>query len=101
MRRPVALALVLLGRLFVPASVARAEAPVASGGRVNNLKVLSDKVDDVTTVENLLKSFLRPGMSDQQRARAIWSAVVKYRHQTPRPTRPWRPTGRRTTRSRS
>jgi hypothetical protein len=67
------------------AGVAWAEVPVASGGRVNNLKVLSDKVDDVTTVENLLKSFVRPGMTDQERARAIWAAVVKYRHQAPPP----------------
>ena len=58
------------------APAARAE------GRVNNLKVLSDKVDDVTTVENILRSFVRPGMTDEERSRAIWTAVVKYRHQT-------------------
>ena len=53
-----------------------------SPGRVNNLKVLSDKIDDVTTVENILRSFVRPGMSDEERSKAIWTAVVKYRHQT-------------------
>ena len=42
--------------------------PVA-GGRINQLKVLSDKIDDVTTVENILRSFVRPGMSDQDVAR--------------------------------
>ena len=51
-------------------------------GRINNLKVLSDKIDDVTTVENILRSFVRPGMSDEERSKAIWTAVVKYRHQT-------------------
>ncbi len=35
---------------------------------MNQLKVLSDKIDDVTTVENIVKSFAKPGMSDQDRA---------------------------------
>src|SRR5262245_10102668 len=55
------------------------------GGRVNQLKVLSDKIDDVTTVENLVKSFTQPGMSDQERAKGLWTAIVKYRHQTAPP----------------
>lgn len=55
------------------------------GGRVNQLKVLSDKIDDVTTVENIVKSFAKPGMSDQERAKALWTAVIKYRHQTAPP----------------
>ena len=49
------------------------------------MKVLSDKIDDVTTVENIVKSFVKPGMSDQKRAEALWRAVVKYRHQTTPP----------------
>jgi hypothetical protein len=53
-----------------------------TGGRVNQLKVLSDKIDDVTTVENIVKSFAKPGMSDQDRSKALWTAIVKYRHQT-------------------
>ena len=57
----------------------------AAKTRLNNLKVLSDKVDDVTTVENILRSFVRPGMTDQERARAIWTAAVKYRHQAVAP----------------
>jgi hypothetical protein len=55
------------------------------GGRVNQLKVLSDRVDDVTTIENIVKSFVKPGMSDQKRAEALWKAVVKYRNQTAPP----------------
>ncbi len=49
------------------------------------MKVLSDKIDDVTTVENIVKSFVKPGMSDQERRRRCWRAVVKYRHQTTPP----------------
>ena len=65
-------------------SVLWAADPVA-GARVNNLKVLSDKTDDVTTVENILKSFTKPGMTDAERAKGIWTAIVKYRHQTTPP----------------
>lgn len=62
-------------------SAAAADAP-RTQGRLNNLKVLSDNVDDVTTVENIVRSFAKPGMSDAERSRALWMAVVKYRHQT-------------------
>src|SRR5947209_8256128 len=70
--------------MFFTGAAAAGDAP-AGGGRVNNLKVLSDKIDDVTTAENVLKSFVRPGMSDADRARALWTAAVKYRHQTAPP----------------
>src|SRR4051794_10899945 len=85
MSRPAAFAVALLGGLALTVAAVRADEPGARGGRVNNLKVISDKVDDVTTVENFLKSFVRPGMTDRERARAIWSGVVKYRHQAPPP----------------
>lgn len=68
--------------LLISSPSARADEPTTRGARVHNLKVLSDQIDDVTTVENILKSFVKPGMKDDERARAIWTAVVKYRHQT-------------------
>ena len=57
--------------LTVPAFVRAEEKPgsLPPAGRINNLKVLSDKIDDVTTVENILRSFVRPGMSDEERRR--------------------------------
>jgi hypothetical protein len=55
------------------------------GGRVNQLKVLSDKIDDVTTVENIVKSFAKPGTSDQERAKGLWKAIIRHRHQTTPP----------------
>lgn len=55
------------------------------GGRINNLKVLSDRIDDVTTADNILRSFVKPGMSDFKRSKALWTAAVKYRHQTSPP----------------
>ena len=33
------------------------------GARINGLRVLSDKIDDVTTPEAILKSFVKPGMT--------------------------------------
>jgi hypothetical protein len=75
------LALTLLLTSVLP--VAAADPP--AGARLHNLKVLSDRVDDVTTAENILSSFAKPGMSDAERARAIWTAAVRYRHQAPPP----------------
>ena len=66
-------------------SMAQVHGTAEQGGRINQLKVLSDKIDDVTTVENTVKSFIRPGMSDQKRAEALWRAIVKYRYQTTPP----------------
>jgi hypothetical protein len=68
----------------IPARAQSSEKP-AGGGRVNQLKVLSDKIDDVTTVENIIKSFVKPRTSDQERSKALWTAIVKYRHQTTPP----------------
>src|SRR5690242_6823663 len=71
------------GLILVSVGTARAaDRGPQGGGRVNNLKVLSDKVDDVTTVENILRSFVRPGMSDAERSKALWTAAVRYRHQS-------------------
>jgi hypothetical protein len=77
-----AVLLAIIAAAVVTAGAAAGDAPESGGGRVNNLKVLSDKIDDVTTAENILKSFVRPGMSDAERAKALWTAAVKYRHQT-------------------
>jgi hypothetical protein len=66
-------------------SLTQAQERAAGGARVNQLKVLSDKIDDVTTVENIVKSFAKPGMSDQDRAKGLWKAIIRYRHQTTPP----------------
>jgi hypothetical protein len=82
-------AILLAGAIGLAAATASVHAQSADrssgGGRVNQLKVLSVKIDDVTTVENIVKSFTRRGMSDQDRSAALWRAIVKYRHQTAPP----------------
>jgi len=64
-------------------------APIAFGadepGVVTHIKVLSDKSEDVTTLEDWKKTYIKDGMSDQDKAIAIWKTVVKYRHQTTPP----------------
>ena len=59
-----------------------ADTPV---GVVSHIKVISDKVEDVTTLADWKKTYITDGMSDQDKAIAIWKSVVKYRHQTAPP----------------
>ena len=62
-----------------------AAAEAAGVGVVSNVKVLSDKVEDVSSLEAWKASNIKPGMTDEQKAVAIWKTVVKYRHQTAPP----------------
>jgi hypothetical protein len=50
-------------------------------GVVCNIKVVSDKVPDVSSLEAWRRSFIKPGMSDEEKALAIWRSVVMFRHQ--------------------
>ena len=55
-----------------------ADAPV---GVVCNVKVLSDKIEDVSSIDAWRQSFIKPGMTDREKGLAIWETVVKFRHQ--------------------
>ena len=61
-----------------------AELP-AKAGVVSHIKVLSDKVDDVSSLEAWKASCIKPGMTNEEKGIAIWRTVVKYRHQTAPP----------------
>jgi hypothetical protein len=50
-------------------------------GVVSHIKVLSDKTEDVSSMEAWRKSFIKEGMPDAQKAIKIWETVVKFRHQ--------------------
>ncbi|MCL2645487.1 MAG: hypothetical protein FWD61_00610 [Phycisphaerales bacterium] len=50
-------------------------------GVVCNVKVLSDKVLDVSSLEAWKKSYIKEGMTDQEKAIAVWRTVVTYQHQ--------------------
>jgi len=59
-----------------------AEKPV---GVVCNVKVVSDKVDDVSSLEDWKRSCIKDGMTNEEKGIAIWKTAVKYRHQTAPP----------------
>ncbi|MBT4665214.1 MAG: hypothetical protein HOB63_01735 [Opitutae bacterium] len=50
-------------------------------GIVSNIKILSGNVDDVSDVEAWKASFLKPDMTDREKAVAVWNSVVQFRHQ--------------------
>ncbi len=64
-----------------PLAAATAVAPA----EVCHVLVTSDKVEDVSSLEAWRKSFITEGMSDEQKGIAIWTSVVKFRHQEPPP----------------
>jgi hypothetical protein len=52
----------------------------ADPGVVSNVKVLSDKVEDVSSLAAWKKAFIKEGMSNDEKALAIWETMVKFRH---------------------
>jgi hypothetical protein len=50
-------------------------------GVVSHVKVLSDKVRDVSSMAAWKRSFLRDDMTDEQKAIAVWKSVVTHRYQ--------------------
>jgi len=52
-----------------------------SGGPVSHIKVVSDKIEDVSTLAAWARSFITADMTDEQKGLKIWESVVKFRHQ--------------------
>lgn len=50
-------------------------------GVVSHVKVVSDKVPDVSSLEAWKASFIRDGMSDEEKALACWRTVASFQHQ--------------------
>lgn len=50
-------------------------------GVVSHIKVLSDKVADVSSLEAWKKSFLKPGLTDEQKAVALWQSSASFVYQ--------------------
>src|SRR5262249_41230379 len=59
--------------------MARQDGPAA--GVVCHIKVVSDKVPDVSSIEAWKRSFLRAGMTDEEKALAAWRTTVMFQHQ--------------------
>ena len=60
------------------AAAAAALAGPPSVGVVSNIKVLSDRVPDVSSLEAWKKSFIKEGMSDKEKALAIFNTEVTF-----------------------
>lgn len=54
-----------------------ADAPPAV---VSQIKVVSDKVEDITSFEAWNKAVIKDGMTDEQKVLAAWEATVRFRH---------------------
>ena len=66
--------------LLVPIGLADdAREPV---GIVSHIKVLSNHCEDVSSPEDWRRTYIKEGMTDHDKALAIWKTVVRYRHQT-------------------
>jgi hypothetical protein len=78
--RPVAVLIISAMGILVLAANARSEDD-ATVGVVANVKLLSDKVKDVSSLEAWKKSYIREGMSDEDKALAIWESVVAHQYQ--------------------
>ncbi len=50
-------------------------------GVVSYIKVLSDKVPDVSSLDAWKKSYIKDGMSDEEKARTVWKSVWTYQYQ--------------------
>ena len=66
----------ILPRVFAE-DVKRGQPP----GVVSHIKVLSDKVPDVANLDAWRKAFIKEGMSDQEKALAVWRSTVMFQHQ--------------------
>ncbi|MCL2648788.1 MAG: hypothetical protein FWD61_17615 [Phycisphaerales bacterium] len=81
---------VSLAALLLMAATACTQSPPSSFGSnnvgiVSNINITSDKVPDVTSLEAWSKHFIKPGMTDKEKALAVWKSVVAYQHQNPYP----------------
>jgi hypothetical protein len=59
--------------------------PAPPVGVVSHIKVLSDRTEDVSSLEAWKKSFIKQGMTDEQKAIAIWKSSWMFVYQDPPP----------------
>src|SRR4051794_2556037 len=70
------------GLLAAPTAAPKAAKPAApAAGVVSHVKVVSDKVRDVSSLEAWKKAYLFDGLWDQDKAMFVWQTVVEFRHQ--------------------
>ena len=72
-------------RTLLALVVAAVSACAGEAGVVSNILVLSDKVADVSSIEAWKRSFITDGMSDADKALAIWRSVAMHQYQNDPP----------------
>jgi hypothetical protein len=72
----IAVGLAAVAATCLAASPARADDKAV--GIVSNVKVLSDKVPDVSSMEAWKKSFIKDGMKPADKAMAVWKTVATF-----------------------
>lgn len=50
-------------------------------GVVSGISVVSDKVPDVSSLDAWKRSFIKEGMTDREKAMAVWKTVAMFQHQ--------------------
>jgi hypothetical protein len=70
-----------LAPLLLLAPLAAPAAEPTTPGVVCHVQVLSDRVPDVSSMEAWRHSFLKEGMTDQEKALAAWRTAVTFQHQ--------------------
>ena len=72
--------------LLLCVSVAGGEtAPPIKPATVCHIKVVSDKVPDLSSAEAWKKQYIKDGMTDQEKAVAVWKTVAAFQYQDPGP----------------
>src|SRR3954463_307105 len=75
----VSAAVLAMGFAVRAASPEASAAPVV--GVVSHLNLVSDKSEDISSLEAWKRTYIREGMSDQEKAIAVFNTLVRYRHQ--------------------
>jgi hypothetical protein len=81
-----AVSTVLLAVLVLASASAQDTRSTVAPGRdpvgvVCHVKVLSDKVADISSLEAWKKSFIKDGMTDEEKALACWRTAASFQHQ--------------------
>jgi hypothetical protein len=67
--------------VLVPLALLLLAPPTHASGVVSQVKVLSDKVPDVSSLEAWKRWAIHDGMTDRDKALAIWKTVVTFQYQ--------------------
>jgi hypothetical protein len=62
-------------------SAAQAQDRAEAVGVVSHLNLLSNHSEDISTLEAWKNTYIKDGMSEQEKAIAIFNTIVRYRHQ--------------------